>query len=78
MNVEPSHAGPWYRHSWPWFIVVLLSTTVVAGIATVIIAVRGADPLVADDYYRAGKAINRTLLIWGHHTSFRLPVSFGQ
>jgi hypothetical protein len=33
----------------------------VAGLSTVFIAVRGADSLVADDYYREGKAINRAL-----------------
>jgi hypothetical protein len=61
MNSEARHAGPWYQHFWPWFIVLLLGSTVVAGISTVFIAVRGADSLVADDYYREGKAINRTL-----------------
>jgi hypothetical protein len=60
MTVERLDSGPWYHYFWPWFIVVLLGSTVVAGISTVFIAVRGADPLVADDYYRDGKAINRT------------------
>jgi len=58
---DASQAGPWYRHSWPWFIVILLSTTVVSGIATVVIAVRGADPLVTEDSYRKGQSINQTL-----------------
>ena len=57
---QDPHGGPWYHHFWPWFIVVLLGTTVVAGISTVVIAVRGADSLVADDYYREGKAINQS------------------
>lgn len=60
MMADPSHAGPWYQHGWPWFIVGLLGTTVVAGVVTVYIAFDGADPLVDDDYYRAGKAINQT------------------
>jgi hypothetical protein len=34
---------------------------VVAGIATAIVAFRGADGLVADDYYKQGLAINREL-----------------
>jgi hypothetical protein len=55
------YGGPWYVHFWPWFIVILLGTAVSASLATVFIAVRGADALVADDYYTAGKAINRTL-----------------
>jgi len=57
----PDHGGPWYRHPWPWFIVGLLGSTVVAGLTTVWIAVQGADALVVDDYYRDGKAINRSL-----------------
>lgn len=61
MRAELRQAGPWYQHFWPWFIVLLLGSTVVAGISTVFIAFRGADSLVADDYYREGKAINRTL-----------------
>lgn len=53
--------GPWYVHSWPWFIVCLLGTTVMAGLTTVYIAVEGADSIVVDDYYKAGKAINLAL-----------------
>ncbi len=61
MTEDPRYGGPWYRHPWPWFIVGMLGSTVVAGIATVVIAVRGADSLVVDDYYREGKAINRRI-----------------
>ncbi|MDP6979093.1 MAG: FixH family protein [Myxococcota bacterium] len=60
-KTEDPHGGPWYMHFWPWFIVTLLGCTVVAGILTVILAFRGADPLVVDDYYSSGKAINQTL-----------------
>jgi len=60
MTSHRPESGPWYQHSWPWFIVVLLGSTVVAGISTVFIAVQGADSLVVDDYYRDGKAINKT------------------
>lgn len=53
--------APWYRCFWPWFIVGLLSTAVVASLTTVAIAVSGSDPLVRDDYFRDGMAINRRL-----------------
>jgi len=53
--------APWYRCFWPWFIVGLLSTAVVASLATVVIAVSGSDALVRDDYYSDGLAINRRL-----------------
>ena len=52
---------PWYRQFWPWFLITLPATVVVAGITTVVIANRGADDLVADEYYKDGLAINRKL-----------------
>jgi hypothetical protein len=58
---EHSAPPPWYRQFWPWFILAWPASAVVAGIATVIIAVNNPDGLVEDDYYKAGLAINRTL-----------------
>ncbi|TDG12035.1 hypothetical protein E2F43_16900 [Seongchinamella unica] len=52
---------PWYRQFWPWFLILLPATVVVAGITTVVIANRGADDLVVDEYYKDGLAINRKL-----------------
>jgi len=52
---------PWYRQFWPWFLIMLPASVVVAGISMVVIANRGADDLVADEYYKDGLAINRKL-----------------
>lgn len=52
---------PWYQQFWPWFLIALPASVVVASIVTAIIAHRGADDLVADDYYKDGLAINRRL-----------------
>jgi hypothetical protein len=60
-DVEDSVGGPWYRHAWPWFIVVLLGTSVAGSIATAVIAISGRDALVDDDWYRNGMAINRRI-----------------
>ncbi|RLA03146.1 MAG: hypothetical protein DRQ47_05685 [Gammaproteobacteria bacterium] len=49
---------PWYKQFWPWFIISLPASAVVAGIITVFIAFDGADSLVVDDYYKSGLAIN--------------------
>jgi hypothetical protein len=49
---------PWYRQFWPWFIMALPASVVVAGLGTVYIAVTGADDLVATDYYKNGLEIN--------------------
>ena len=52
---------PWYRQFWPWFLILLPASVVVAAISTVVIANRHADDLVVDDYYKDGLAINRQL-----------------
>lgn len=61
MSANPTTTKPWYRHFWPWFILALPATVVIAALATVYIAFRGADSLVDDNYYREGLAINRRL-----------------
>ncbi len=49
---------PWYKQFWPWFIISLPASAVIAGIITVFIAFENADSLVVDDYYKSGLAIN--------------------
>ena len=51
----------WYRHVWPWFIVLLLGAAMAASVATVWIAHAGQDSLVREDWYDDGVAINRRL-----------------
>ena len=55
------HSKPWYREPWPWFLISLPATAVIAGLTTVWIAFQSADGLVVGDYYKAGLAINQTL-----------------
>ena len=52
---------PWYREPWPWLLMSGPAIVVVAGVTTAIIAFRGADGLVADDYYKQGLSINRDI-----------------
>jgi hypothetical protein len=54
-------ATPWYRHRWPWILMAGPMAVVAAGTVTAVVAFSGADALVADDYYKRGLAINRTL-----------------
>lgn len=53
--------APWYRHRWPWILMAGPAIVVVAGIGTAVLAVQTDDPVVADDYYTQGLAINREL-----------------
>ena len=52
---------PWFREFWPWFLMAFPATAVVAGFITLWLAIESADGMVADDYYKQGLAINRTL-----------------
>jgi hypothetical protein len=54
---------PWYREPWPWILIAPPAAAVIAGAATVWIAVASADGLVADDYYKRGLAINQVLAL---------------
>lgn len=54
-------AKPWYRHGMVWMLISGPAAVIVAGLATAYIAMRAPDPLVAEDYYRKGIEINKTL-----------------
>jgi hypothetical protein len=40
---------PWYREPWPWIIIGLLGTVIVASLVTLWIAASNPDGLVVDD-----------------------------
>ena len=48
----------WFKQFWPWFLIILPMSAVVAGISTFIIANDNSPDMVVDDYYKKGKAIN--------------------
>ena len=58
MIEDSEQIKPWYKQFWPWFIISLPASAVIAGLITVYIAFDNADSLVADDYYKSGLAIN--------------------
>lgn len=60
-NDAMTKAQPWWKHGFVWMILGGPAAVIVAGIATVVIAVRTPDPVVAADYYRRGIEINKTL-----------------
>ena len=51
----------WFKQFWPWFLIILPMSAVVAGISTFIIANDNSPDMVVDDYYKKGKAINLDL-----------------
>ena len=58
---NPATPNPWYRQPWPWLLMAGPAIVVVAGFITLALAIQSSDGLVADDYYKQGKAINLTL-----------------
>ncbi|MEN9886783.1 MAG: hypothetical protein RL758_1361 [Pseudomonadota bacterium] len=52
---------PWWKYGHVWLVISGPVAVIFAGIATVIIAVRSPDPVLAEDYYKRGLEINKTL-----------------
>jgi hypothetical protein len=52
---------PWYREPWPWIIIGMLSSVVIACMVTLYLAMTHYDGLVVEDYYKKGLEINQTL-----------------
>jgi hypothetical protein len=52
---------PWYRHRWPWLLMLGPAVVVVAGAITAAVAIRTNDGVVADDYYKQGLGINKVI-----------------
>jgi len=50
---------PWYKQFWPWVLIGLPASAVIAGVITLWIALLNPVSLVADDYYKQGLAINQ-------------------
>ncbi len=57
-------AQPWYTEPWAWFVFMLPASVVIAGIATIIIAVKAPVSIVSADYYKEGLAINENMRQW--------------
>jgi uncharacterized protein len=61
MHAPSETPRPWYREFWVWFLISPAVMGVVAGLSLLAIASHSPDPLVVDDYYKEGRAINRVL-----------------
>lgn len=49
---------PWYRQFWPWFLIALPGSAVIASFALLTVALRNADSLVRSDWSHHGYNIN--------------------
>ena len=59
--MEREDTKPWYRQFWPWFIIALPASAVVAGLTTVWIAMQTTDSLVVQAEDGVRNATDRAL-----------------
>lgn len=59
MNSVNTSIESWYKQFWPWFIIALPASVVVAGFTTLYIALENNDYRVDDDYYKDGFHLQR-------------------
>lgn len=52
---------PWWKFGYVWLVIAGPAVVVVAAFYTLWLAVRTPDPVIADDYYRRGIDINKSL-----------------
>ncbi|MGF1724910.1 FixH family protein [Photobacterium nomapromontoriensis] len=52
---------PWYKQFWPWFVFAIPATSIFYSLTAVYIFSQNQVDLVAEDYYKKGKAINLDL-----------------
>lgn len=52
---------PWYKQFWPWFLIGLPASVVIASLFTFSLFSQNKVSLVAEDYYKKGKGINLDL-----------------
>ncbi|MDH5620291.1 MAG: FixH family protein, partial [Gammaproteobacteria bacterium] len=60
--MEREDTQPWYRQFWPWFIIALPASSVVAGLTTVWISMQTTDSLVVVSEDGVRNAADRQLL----------------
>ena len=61
MKPTPPPSQPWWKYGHVWLVIAGPAVVVVAALVTVWIAMRNPDPVLAEDYYRRGVEINKTL-----------------
>lgn len=61
IDVNEDTPKPWYRQFWFWFVFSPLIYIMIMCSITVTIALKGADDVIIDNYYKEGRMINQTL-----------------
>jgi len=51
----------WFQQPYVWMLISIPATSVVLSMVFLYLAINGRDPMVVDDYYKKGRAINEVL-----------------
>ncbi len=62
IKMKNLNQAPWYKNSIVWLLIAVPGSAVMMGVVMGVLAVSSDDGLVADDYYKQGKEINRSLI----------------
>lgn len=65
-RTPPRVAARWHQEPIAWLVFGLPAVVVVASFVTLVIAMKGSDTLVVDDYYKQGLEINKVLVREDH------------
>lgn len=76
-DVTDESLKPWYRQFWFWFVFSPLIYIVIMCSITVTIALKGADDVIIDNYYKEGRMINQALEQDKHAQTLGLSGSLG-
>jgi hypothetical protein len=62
-GLKPGNGGRvrWYKEPWVWLVISGPSIVVCAALYTAFLAYKGADKVVAEDYYRQGLMVNKDI-----------------
>ncbi len=61
MTADTQHSQPWWKYGHVWLVLAGPVIVVIAGLVTAYIAMSAPDPVLAQDYYRRGLEMNKTL-----------------
>lgn len=61
MKNEVPDTKRWWQYGHVWLVIAGPAIVIVAGFVTLAIAIRTPDPVLAEDYYKRGLEINKTL-----------------
>jgi len=59
LNSQPTN--PWYKEFWPWMLLAVLGSSIIAGTTFLVLSITSYDGMVEDNYYKTGLAINQVI-----------------